>query len=417
MSVIQTVVAREYLTRVRTRTFLISTLAAPLIFLGFLLVPILMNGGSDSERRLALVDATGVMAPLVTPGLEAAGFQVELVAPGSSEALQLEAQLESEALGVALFLDEETLARGEATLRAKKAPSSLRRLGIQQSVTQGALALRLSQSAEGAELARLLQGGGLRLELLEGESASEGERGLAMATGFLGAFILYMVLIIYGSMVLRAVLEEKTGRIVEVILSSMRPWELLLGKIVGVGAVGLTQLAIYAAFVLLLSLVGVPGGLPFLPEGGLPFDLASVLPSGGVLAFFLLCFLGGYFLFASLFAAVGAMCSTEEEAQQLQFPIIMLVVVPIAFMMPVLENPNATSSVALSLFPFFTPILMFARVAASDVPLWQTGLSVILMVATLGLTARVAGRIYRTGILMQGKRPTLPELWRWVRTG
>jgi len=327
----------------------------------------------------------------------------------------LEARLESEAVGVILFLDESTLARGEALMRAKSAPSTLRRLGIQQSVVQGALALRLSQSPDGAELAELLQGGALRMELLNEEQASEGERNLAMATGFVGAFFLYMVLIIYGSMVLRAVLEEKTGRIVEVILSSMRPWELLLGKIVGVGAVGLTQLAIYAACVVLVSWVGVPGGLPFLPEGGLPFDLSAVLPSGGVLAFFLVCFLGGYFLFASLFAAVRAMCSTEEEAQQLQLPVVLLVIVPMVFMMPVLENPNAPSSVALSLFPFFSPILMFGRVASGAVPLWQTLLSVVLMAATLWVTARVAGRIYRTGILMQGKRPTLPELWRWMR--
>jgi ABC-2 type transport system permease protein len=239
-----------------------------------------------------------------------------------------------------------------------------------------------------------------------------------MGAGFVGAFLLYMVLIIYGSMVLRAVLEEKTGRIVEIIISSVRPWELMLGKVLGVGAVGLFQLVIWAAAGSLILTMGVPYLLAFLPiEAELLAQVRDVLPGVGVVAFFVVCFLLGYFLYASLFAAVGAMCSTEEEAQQLQFPVVMLVVFPIVLLMPTLENPDASWAQAASLFPFFAPILMFARVAASAAAMWEVGLSVVLMVGALWVTAWVAGRIYRVGILMQGKRPTVPELWRWIRQG
>ncbi len=419
ISVLRTVIGREYLQRVRTRSFVISTIALPLLMLALFVVPAFFGARSAmTERSLALVDRTeGVLGPRVEARLEAAGFRVEGVSPGSPEEEALEARLVDEELAGALFLDEGTLATGSATWRGASPPSTLRRVGMQQAVVQSALELRLAESEDGPALAALLTGGGVTIERLDPDDPDDQERVVGMVAGFAGAFLLYMVLLVYGSMVLRAVLEEKTGRIVEIVLSSMRPSQLMLGKIVGVGAVGLTQLAIWIGFGALVFGTGVPSMLPFLPEGGLPFEIREFLPGAHVFAFFALCFLAGYFLYASLFAAVGAMCSTDEEAQQLQFPVIMLVIIPIVFLMPVLENPTSAMATGLSLFPFFAPILMFARVAAGAAPLWEAALSVVLMAATLLGTAWVAGRIYRTGILMQGKRPTLPELWRWIRAG
>jgi ABC-2 type transport system permease protein len=420
-SVVGAVIAREYLQRVRTRTFLVGTIGLPLLMLALFVISGLMaGGGGTAERSLAVVDRTGVLEAGVTARLAAAGFEVESVEPGSAAEAELESRLVDESVGGALFLERETLEDGSARLRGASPPGLLRRIGIQQAVSQTALEVRLMGSDEGPALAALLAGGELHLESVgpgDGDDATEEDGTTAMVAGFAGAFLLYVVLLVYGTMVLRAVLEEKTGRIAEIILSSMRPGELMLGKIVGVGAVGLTQLAAWILFAAVLLGTGVLAMLPFFPEGGLGFDVRAYLPGAEVFAFFALCFLVGYFLYASLFAAVGAMCSTEEEAQQLQFPVVMLVVVPIVFLAPVLENPTTSWAVGLSLFPFFSPILMFARVAAGAAPAWEAALSVVFMLATLLGTAWVAGRIYRTGILMQGKRPTLPELWRWVRYG
>jgi ABC-2 type transport system permease protein len=418
--VVRTVVAREYLQRVRTKSFILSTLATPILLLGMFGITAYFGAraGSSGEQGIALVDRSGVLAESVQTALQGVGFQVEVVPPDSEEEAGLTARLRDETLRAVLFLGPETLEVGEAVLRAVDPPSAIRRLALQQAVSQAAVSVRLSEIEDGASLRTLLAGGGVRIERLEEDAADEdGAEVAGMVAGFVGAFLLYMVLLIYGATLLRAVLEEKTGRIAEVILASMRPSQLMLGKIVGVGAVGLTQVGVW----FLLGALAVGAGLPFmmgmLPEMIPDLDIWALLPSAGVLAFFLVCFVLGYFLYASMFAAVGAMVSSEEEAQQLQVPVVILVIVPILFLMPTLENPTEPWAVAASLFPFFSPILMFARVAVGAAPIWQAGLSVLLMLAMLLGVATVAGRIYRTGILMQGKRPTLPEIWRWVRTG
>jgi ABC-2 type transport system permease protein len=146
-------------------------------------------------------------------------------------------------------------------------------------------------------------------------------------------------------------------------------------------------------------------------------ELTAALPSFGLVALFLAFFVLGYFLYSALYAAVGAMCSSEQEAQQAQLPVVMLLVVPIVVLSTTLENPDTGLMSGLSLVPFFSPILMFARAASGAAPAWHIGLSLVLMAATIGIVAWVAGRIYRVGILMQGKRPSVPELWRWVREG
>jgi ABC-2 type transport system permease protein len=224
-----------------------------------------------------------------------------------------------------------------------------------------------------------------------------------------------MVILLYAVAVMRATLEEKTSRIVEVIISSMEPWHLMLGKIVGVGAVSMTQMLIWLLVGVLLFANGLPMLIAARPEMANLAELREVLPGVGMLALFVVFFVFGFFMYSGLYAAVGAMCNTDEEAQQAQFPIIMLLVVPIVMVMSVIENPMSPLSTGLSLFPLFTPILMWARVAGGGVPGWQIALSIVLMVLAVFVIAWVAGRIYKVGILMAGKRPTLPELWRWVK--
>jgi ABC-2 type transport system permease protein len=211
------------------------------------------------------------------------------------------------------------------------------------------------------------------------------------------------------------VLDEKTSRIVEVIISSLRPWQLMLGKILGVGAVGLTQLAVWAG-VLVIGLRIAPGALlAARPELAQLSQLRAAIPGPSFFVYFMVFFLGGYFIYSALYAAVGAMCNSEDEAQQAQFPFMLLILTPVFTLVGVIESPSSTASVVLSLVPFFSPFLMFARAAGGAAPAWQVGLSVVLMALTVIAVAWLAGRIYRVGILMTGKRPTPRELVRWIR--
>jgi len=189
----------------------------------------------------------------------------------------------------------------------------------------------------------------------------------------------------------------------------------MLGKILGVGAVSLTQMAVWFAAGILLFAMGLPMLIAAQPQLSNLSEISDVMPSLWMLLLFLCLFVFGFFMYSGLYAAVGAMCNTDEEAQQAQFPLILMLVVPILFIIQAIEDPLGPMPTGLSLFPLFTPILMWARVAGGGVPAWQIGLGFVLMaLAILGI-AWLAGRIYKVGILMAGKRPTLPELWRWVK--
>jgi ABC-2 type transport system permease protein len=189
----------------------------------------------------------------------------------------------------------------------------------------------------------------------------------------------------------------------------------MLGKILGVGAVSLTQIAVWLSMGALAVGFGIPMLIAARPELATIETVVQVLPSLWLLLLFVGLFLFGFFMYAGLYAAVGAMCSTDEEAQQAQFPVMMFLIVPIPFVMQAIQEPLTPLITGLSLFPLFTPVLMWARVAGGGVPGWQIGVSFVLMGVTVLAVAWLAGRIYKVGILMAGKKPSLPELWRWVR--
>jgi len=407
------VIRREYLQRVRSKWFALSTIGVPVLLVVASVAPAWMasrEGGG--ERRIVLVDRTGVLAERVARHLEEGGLSVEIAGRSADEPAVRARVLRGE-VGGYLVLDEGALSSGRALLEVNQAPPALRSLAIRSAVVQGALEARLG--GDDAEVASLLEGGNLRVQVLSGHGG--GIASPAIVTAMVGAFVLYMVILLYAVAVMRSVLEEKTSRVVEVILSSMRPWHLMLGKILGVGAVGLTQLAIWAAAAAALLTLALPYAVAARPELARMGDLGRYAPGVAYLGLFLVFFVCGYFMYSGLYAAVGAMCNTDEEAQQAQTPLVVLLVMPIMLLMPVLDRPGATASVLLSLFPIFSPVLMFARAAGGAAPAWQVWLSVVLMVLTVVGVAWVAGRIYRVGILMAGKRPTLAELWRWVREG
>ncbi|NIM51854.1 MAG: ABC transporter permease, partial [Gemmatimonadales bacterium] len=228
-------------------------------------------------------------------------------------------------------------------------------------------------------------------------------------------FVLYVAILLYGMQVMGSVVEEKTSRIIEVLVSSLRPFQLLAGKVVGVGAVGLFQFLIWgvSAWVLIRHRDVVLGVLGVQVPTGSGFGLPDV--SAATLAIIVTFFLLGYFLYAAMFAAVAAMSSTEAEARQAQTPVVMLLVLPSVLLIGILQQPDSGLAVSLSLFPFSSPIAMPVRWAAAQVPAEEVLASVALLVVALWLVTWAAGRIYRVGILMYGKRPNMRELARWVR--
>jgi len=415
MRIVRAVIRREYLQRVRNRWFILSTAGIPLLMIAGMAIPIIMEARSDArERVIVIVDQTGALYDDVVEGL-GESFEVERV-PYTQDVIQeLDERIAEGQIGGFLLLDDETMSAGNAVFRGNEKPGTVRRMRIQRAVVQSVLRSRLGETRSDEQgLDALLSGGDIQYVNLVEYGLADGEREAGMVAGFVGAFMLYMVILLYGVQVMRAVLEEKTTRIVEIIISTVKPWQLMLGKILGVGAVGLTQLAIWMLCLVLLATVGLPYLVVARPELLEVKELLDLLPIGGGIVLFLAFFVTGYFLYSSLYAAVAAMCSSDEEAQQSQLPVTMLLIVPMMFLAPTMEDPNGPLATWLSFVPFFSPVLMFPRYIGGA-PLWQVGLSLVLVALTVVAVAWVAGRIYRVGILMQGKRPTLPELMRWVR--
>ncbi len=411
MNMVWAVIRREYIQRVRSKWFIFATIGAPLFMIAVLVIPIYFQTRNEQAgRKIAIVDRTGVLADRLTSALSDGGYEVETDAWSDTIVPHLTQEVTDKKLGGFLLLDDSTLVRGQAIYYGESRPSTLRTLTLKQAVVAAALEQQLSGSD--VDAAAMLKGGNLQVEVLSAESDVT-EKELAM--GFAGAFFLYMVILLYSVAVMRATIEEKTSRVVEVVISSMKPWHLMLGKILGVGSVGLTQMAVWAASAGLIFSAGIPAMMAAKPEMASLADIQSLAPGVGMLLLFVAFFLFGFFLFSSMYAAVGAMCSTDEEAQQAQLPVTLLIIVPMLFMSSVMNNPTSAMAVGMSLFPFFSPVLMFARAAGGAAPFWQVGLSFVLMALTIVAVAWVAGRIYKVGILMAGKRPTLPELIRWVR--
>jgi ABC-2 type transport system permease protein len=255
------------------------------------------------------------------------------------------------------------------------------------------------------------------LKPVEIDSFEVRAQGEAKKRGFMEAYfgtlaftmILYMSLLLYGMAVMRGILEEKSNRVMEVLLGSLTTDQLMTGKIIGIGLVGLTQLAIYIVTAALLRIYVAVASL----QTGWTGVLDAVSPAN--LAYFCIFFLLGYFLFTSLFAAVGAVCNSEQEAQNLQSPLIMCLVVPMVLTFFLVRNPDSPMAVVASLIPIFAPMVMFMRITVLTPPFWQIALSIAILLATIYLFFRGVARVFRIGVLMYGKRPTVPEILRWAR--
>jgi len=432
---VRTIARREYLARVTTKGFWIATVTLPLLMAAMVFLPSLVLLKTKAMHRMAVVDETGelgaALADALAPepgertevrdleGLEkrqeeeqSARFVVELISPGEPEAQRsaLDARVLAGEIDSWIRLGPELLAGGKVEYRAASVSNFLTQKRLEGALSRVVSRARLEGAGlDAARVSELTRGTELETVRVS-ERGSRAEGGMA---GFFLAyflfFLLYMVVAIYGQQVLNGVLEEKTTRVVEVLLATVRPVELMLGKLAGIGLVGLTQLGIWLAAAVALTAPGVVGAMAWLPEGGMP----QVAPS--VVVHFLLLFLLGYFFFATLYAAIGAASNNLQEAQQFAGVVVIFLVAPVLLMMPVINDPDSALAVIVSLIPPFTPLLMMLRIAVKMPPAWQIALGYLLSGGFTLLLVWLCARIYRVGILMHGKKPSLGELWRWLR--
>ncbi|HSM14024.1 MAG TPA: ABC transporter permease [Thermoanaerobaculia bacterium] len=428
---IVTIARREYLAGVRTKAFWISTALLPLLMAAMLVLPSLVLMKTRATLRVAVVDESGRVFDRLAAelGEESAGgtgpssarerevaarFEIERRQP-SGDADAQRAALDREVLDGAV---DAWIWISPAAFEGARVPYHAE--SVSNFVTQKILSAALTRAVSAARL----EGAGIDVAAVERLTGSvdletvrvsaEGARREAGFAGFALAyalfFLLYLVTILYGQQVMNGVLEEKTSRIVEVVLATARPVELLAGKLFGIAAVGLTQLAIWFAALLALT---APGAIQVF--AALPEDVALPSLSLAVVAHFFAHFLLGFFLFASLYAAVGAASSDPKEAQQLAAFVVVFVVAPVMLMFSVINDPDSTLAVVVSLLPPFTPLLMLLRIVVKTPPVWQIALGYLLTSAFIAGLLWACGKIYRVGILMHGKRPTLAELGRWIR--
>ncbi len=402
---------REYLERLRSRTFLVATVLGPLLMAAFILGPALLaTRQTGKPLRVAVLDGGTGLRDAVEASLERrrvgglARFEPRPPPPASGTESHEEARqavLRGELDGF-LYLPPDSLERSVAEYHGRYVSNAVDLELLDQAVEEAFLQRRLSGHGLGPEQMRGLTRR-LALKTVRLSTSGRGEDGkAAVVLAVVLMMMLYTAVAMWGAAIMNGVIEEKSNRVVEVLVSSVPSTVLFAAKLLGVGAVGLTQFGVWAVSLGVLGLYA-QAGMPLLS------DLSPLLMAAAA-GFFVL----GYFLYGALYAALGAAVNTTQEAQALAFPVMSPLVAAVAFFPAVMGRPDGGLAVVLTLVPFFAPLLMFLRVALLPPPAWQIVLSVgLTMAAIVGVTWGAA-RIYRVGILMYGKRPTLPEILRWV---
>lgn len=429
MAKLWAVIKREYIERVRTKWFIIVTLFGPVFFAVIMILPGYLSVKGMREARvnsLRIVDATGMglgeriamrlAAPQLAVGDVPKLAQVDTVDQAGVAVLEdaLVAKVQAKEENGVLILDSATVLRGTARYLGRDAGSVGQVEALEAATRFALLSARAEQAGITAELAESLAK--LRVNIDAEKITNEGRGGSGLAGtifGFGVAFLLYMSIILYGQNILRGVLEEKTTRVAEVVVSSVSPDVLLAGKVIGVGAVGLTQMAVWVGSSVLFwgqrSNVFKALGVNNMPQ--MRFPTIEPIVAVALVLFFIL----GYTFYASLFAAVGAMVSSQEEAQQASQPVLMMLVFSIIFVQPVMMNPTGQLAMVMSFLPFSAPIIMPMRMTATPVPPMEIIGSLAGVAVACVAAIWLSARIYRVGLLMYGKRPSVRELVRWVR--
>lgn len=416
MNKVWILIKREFLTNVVTKGFIISTILGPILLIGISLGPAyFMSLSSDEPVTIRVVDQSGLIFNKLEKVFDDTlkNGQPQFIFSEISQAVfqkkkeEIKKEVESGLADGVLIVDPDILEEGRVTYMSKTVSDIelMRKLrsGINQIVNNYRLEKAGIDPQQIKELTRRI-----KLETVKLVKGEEKQRGFdeEYFSSFIFLMMLYVTLLIYGSAIMRGVIEEKSSRIIEVLLSSTNSFQLMLGKLFGVGAVGLVQYIIWTGMASIAFLFAA---------SSMPNVAQYVSVSPVVLFYFVIFFVIGFFTFSTLFAAVGAMCSDMQDAQTLQTPVTMMIIIPFLLSFMIIKDPTTDLAQILSFIPFFTPLIMFLRISLVMPPFWQIALSLLINIVTIFGIVWLSAKIYRVGILMYGKRPTFPEIIRWLR--
>ncbi len=437
MNKIWIVARREFLSRVQKKTFLLTTILLPLIIFGIYGAIIYFSVKSSDNFVIAIADNANVFGGKIESKDD---LKFEFV-KGETEATLRQKLKEKKYNGFVFVPDSFKIENvKDLSIVSGKTIGLLTREKIERRINNALEEQRLMSSLNitKTKLDSLQKGNKVNFATLEGKVEGDAKAGISFGVGYASGFLIYIILFIYGSMVMRGVMEEKTNRIAEVIISSVKPFQLMMGKITGIGAVGLVQFLIWILLTVFLRIL-LPMLIPGMNETtemiqpGTTQAVQAVKSSGAMNSFmnglsdvnfpliaacFIFYFLGGYLLYSSLFAAVGSAVNEDpQDAQSLLLPVTMPIIFAIVIMTKAVNDPTSGLAVFGSLFPLTSPIVMMARIpfgVPNTVPYWELGLSMLLLIGGFICTTWLSGKIYRVGILMYGKKVTWKEMWKWA---
>jgi ABC-2 type transport system permease protein len=424
MNKIILIIRREFLTRVRKRTFIIGTILFPVLYIGLIFGTGYIADKTKENLKIAMIDNSGLfkedLINSVNDGKDSLNT-IRLVPAGIKGFTENFDSLGYDGYVIipANFNWQTGADSNKILVNTKKSfgngaidPVEKKLNLLWTKIKHDSLGLTASKDA--------ILNSSLSLKL-NNEKNKNADAGIATVIGYVSGFLMYFILLLYGSQVMMGVTEEKTSRIAEVVVSSVKPFQLMIGKIIGIGMVALTQFLIWIACIFIIYNVGKTSGSSSSGSFAMVGQIQHVFTSVNVplvVGCFIFYLLAGFFFYSSLYAAIGSAINEDmREAQSLSFPITMLIIFSIALMTPAIANPSSPVAVWASIIPFSSPIVMMARIpfgVPNTVPWWQLGLSMILLIAGFMFTTWFAARIYRTGILMYGKKPSWKEMIKWA---
>ena len=436
MNKISLIIEREYMTRVKRKSFLLTTLLVPIVIIAFYAIIIAVSiSGESNTQRVAILDDANLFNGKIETGKNDRSTYTFI---HNETEQSFKTRYKNEGYSLFLYIPQfNDSALPQIKLHSQAAVNLFVKSALERKINSAVERKRLIAANIDPNIYKNIKAD---IEIENAVDSGKGEKksiaGVAYAVSFIAGILIYMILLIYGTMVMRGVMEEKTNRIAEVIVSSAKPFQLMLGKIIGIGAVGLTQFAIWIVVMGVLQLIipllfpdvfhqlsdpAIAGAAVQRAGSGKVAEIIEgirSLPIGLILFSFIFYFLGGYLLYAALFAAIGSVVSEDQqEAQQLVFPVMMPLILGFVIMTKAINDPDSSIAVFGSLFPLTSPIVMMGRVTYG-VPWWQLVLSMFLLVLTFLFFTWVTAKIYRTGILLYGKKITWKEIWKWlVRKG
>lgn len=434
MQKIWLVIKREYLTRVRNKTFILSTILLPLFFIGFIAASTYFSVKSIDKHTIAVKDNNGNFKnsfhsdDVITYEFDSSITPENYKSKGYSALLNIPKVYTENIDSITLISDKQLGMVAEEKIKDQINTAIRNKAFLDKNIDK-----KILDSINEVDEEKLYKFSPI---VVKGNVKAQSNSGLAYGIGFGCGILIYITLFIYGAAVMRGVMEEKMNRIAEVIISSVKPFQLMLGKIIGIAAVGLTQLLIWVGLIILLSsITSIIAGQDIMNNAqainnqmgqnannsmamgilNAKSDFISGANWALIIPCFIFYFLGGYLFYASLFAAVGSVVNEDpQEAQSLMLPITMPIILSFIIMTTAAAKPDAPVSVWASIIPFSSSIVMMARIPAGGVPFWQLALSMVSLIAGFVLTTMLAAKIYRTGILMYGKKVTFKEMGKWL---